>query len=131
MASVDLQPRNILNRIQNETILADFEKAEFEHPCARKVLGNRIIYQSRALPLTTGMPVLCDFGEAVFGEVEHEHDIMPDAYRAPEVILDMKWNYQVDVWNVGVMVGYCILIHIRSPCRLALFNHSGQIDRIN
>lgn len=93
-------------------MLVHFEKAELELPCARKVLDDRIIYQSRALPLTMGMPVLCDLGEAVFGDFEYEHDIMPDAYRAPEVILDMKWGYKVDVWNVGVMVCYHIPTHI-------------------
>ncbi|KAL1967093.1 hypothetical protein VTN77DRAFT_3617 [Rasamsonia byssochlamydoides] len=29
---------------------------------------------------------------------------MPDIYRAPEVILGMKWSYNVDIWNVAMVV---------------------------
>lgn len=29
---------------------------------------------------------------------------MPDIYRAPEVILNMTWDYKVDIWNVGMVV---------------------------
>lgn len=29
---------------------------------------------------------------------------MPDIYRAPEVILNMNWDYKVDIWNVGMVV---------------------------
>ncbi|KFH41730.1 Dual specificity tyrosine-phosphorylation-regulated kinase-like protein [Hapsidospora chrysogenum ATCC 11550] len=31
-------------------------------------------------------------------------DIMPDVYRAPEVILGMEWSSKVDLWSVGVMI---------------------------
>ena len=48
--------------------------------------------------------MLCDFGEARRGDVENGDDIQPEVYRAPEVILEMKWSYSVDIWNVGVMV---------------------------
>ena len=30
---------------------------------------------------------------------------MPDVYRAPEVILNMSWDYKVNIWNVGMVVG--------------------------
>lgn len=57
----------------------------------RKVVGDdRTIYLSRLLPLTFGPPVLCDLGEARLGDEEHQDDIMPDVYRAPEAILGMK-----------------------------------------
>ncbi|GAQ42029.1 kinase-like protein [Aspergillus tubingensis] len=29
---------------------------------------------------------------------------MPDIYRAPEVILNMKWDNKVDIWNVGMVI---------------------------
>jgi serine/threonine protein kinase len=29
---------------------------------------------------------------------------MPDIYRAPEVILNMSWDYKVDIWNVGMVI---------------------------
>lgn len=93
-------------------ILQEMEDAEIKHSSPRKLVGDYEIYASRAMSLTTGMPVLCDFGEAVLGNVKHNHDIMPDVYRAPEVILDMDWGYKVDVWNVGVLVCICTQPHI-------------------
>ncbi|KAL3465080.1 kinase-like domain-containing protein [Aspergillus heterothallicus] len=36
--------------------------------------------------------------------LEDRGDIMPDIYRAPEVILGMKWDYKVDIWNVGMLI---------------------------
>ncbi|RKK83764.1 hypothetical protein BFJ69_g2501 [Fusarium oxysporum] len=48
--------------------------------------------------------VLCDFGSAVPGDVEHCEDIQPDIYRAPEVILQAPWSYKVDIWNAGCMI---------------------------
>lgn len=42
------------------------------------------------MPVKTGLPVLCDFGEARVGD-KHRGDVMPGIYRAPEVILDMEW----------------------------------------
>ncbi|KAH7350714.1 putative serine/threonine-protein kinase sky1 [Rhexocercosporidium sp. MPI-PUGE-AT-0058] len=56
------------------------------------------------IPTTFGRPILCDFSLAWNGEVERCHDLQPDPYRAPEVILEMPWGYAVDIWNVGVMV---------------------------
>ncbi len=61
---------------------------------------------SRGLnPLTFGPPVLCDLGGARLGDEEHRGDIMPDVYRAPEVILGMEWSYGVDTWNAAMVVG--------------------------
>lgn len=48
--------------------------------------------------------MLCDLGEARIGIDQERRDIMPDLYRAPEVILDMTWDYKVDIWNVGMVV---------------------------
>lgn len=97
---------NIHLRIEDETVLPYFEEAEMTEPCARKTRGPHIIYDSRGLIWTEkqGRPVLCDFGEARFGQESYTDDIQPYAYRAPEVILKIPWSYGVDVWNVGVMV---------------------------
>jgi len=37
------------------------------------------------------------------GNQKHR-DIMPGVYRAPEVVLGMGWDYEVDIWSVGLMV---------------------------
>ncbi|KAE8361804.1 kinase-like domain-containing protein [Aspergillus caelatus] len=53
--------------------------------------------------MSYGTPVLCDFGEARIGTENHAEDIVPDVYRAPELILQIHWNYKADIWNVGVL----------------------------
>ncbi|KAI9043636.1 kinase domain protein [Aspergillus affinis] len=100
----DLQTNNILLGIKDDSILSKFEQAELENPIPRKVLEDRTIYLSRPLPISFGTPVLCDLGEARLGTDNQRGDIMPDIYRAPEVILDMTWDYKVDIWNVGMVI---------------------------
>ncbi|KAL4934867.1 hypothetical protein BDV06DRAFT_217829 [Aspergillus oleicola] len=100
----DLQPNNILLGIKDDSILSNFEQAEFEAPVPRKSFEDRTIYLSRPLPISYGTPILCDLGEARLGTDQQQGDIMPDIYRAPEVILNMSWDYKVDIWNVGMVV---------------------------
>ena len=105
-SSLDLQPSNLLMGINDESFFFQYEQNELDNPTPRKPLDGRTTYLSRPLPLSFGPPVLCDFGEARFGEEVHRDDIMPDVYRAPEVILGMKWSYSVDIWNVAMVVSY-------------------------
>ena len=96
--------------MNEETAKLDLDKYEQEEqnsPCARKSDGERVIYVSRRLvpPIYDyGLPVLCDFGEARFGDYDNMADIQPYQYRAPEVIFDIPWDGKVDIWSVGVMV---------------------------
>ncbi|PPJ56168.1 hypothetical protein CBER1_09086 [Cercospora berteroae] len=102
----DLQSSNIHFRVEDDSIFENFAEAEMKNPIPRKVDGDRVIYESRGLrmPKKTGPPVLCDFGEARFGSSSYTDDIQPYVYRAPEVILDIPWSYEADIWNVGVMI---------------------------
>lgn len=104
--TADIQEKNILLGIEDESILTKFENDELANPSPRKIDGDRVIYRSRNLdlPKTHGRPVLCDFGEARFGSSSYHEDIQPYLYRAPEVLLRMSWNSKVDIWNVGVVV---------------------------
>lgn len=93
---------------QDSSIFAQWEKLEGENPSPRKVIEGRTIYQSQSFRRDKnwskyGLPVLSDFGEARTGKV-HDGLIQPDIYRAPEVILGMKWTSEVDIWNVGALV---------------------------
>lgn len=101
----DLQSRNMLLGIDNPNVFSVFEEAELKHPAPRKVLSDRVIYKSRRIPRTRCLPIITDFGEARFGDEDHRgQDIMPDVYRAPEVILKMNWNNKVDIWSIAMVV---------------------------
>jgi len=104
----DLKTDNLMLSLDDETMLADFAKAEEEDnsPC-KNIDESRTIYKSRRFrPLVGGkgygLPVLCDFGEARIGR-KHETGpfVQPHIYRAPEVIFEMPWGSAVDIWNLA------------------------------
>ncbi|PYH93055.1 kinase-like protein [Aspergillus ellipticus CBS 707.79] len=102
--SVDLQLKNLLLPADEQRFLSGLEEAEIEDPSPRNPLGSdRTIYTSRLLVPSNGLPLLSDFGEARFSEEKHDEDIMPNAYRAPEVVLKMSWDSKVDVWSIATM----------------------------
>ena len=99
-----IQPKDILLGILDDSAFARFEKDERECPLPRKELFGRTVYFSRPMPLTKGALKLCDLSEAHFGNA-HNHDlVMPDAYRAPEVMLGMPWSYPIDLWGFAMTV---------------------------
>ncbi|EEU45186.1 uncharacterized protein NECHADRAFT_41442 [Fusarium vanettenii 77-13-4] len=104
--TVDIKADNIMFSVENHSVFNDFEEQELVDPSPRKLVDERAIHLSRKLrmPKTWGAPVLCDFGSAVTGDIEHTEDIQPDIYRAPEVILEAPWSYQVDIWNTGCLI---------------------------
>jgi serine/threonine-protein kinase SRPK3 len=109
----DIQEKNILlgmdESSQAEDACADYEQREIDIPSPRKIIDGKVIHTSRPLvPVmyNYGRPVLCDFGEARFGDYDRTADIQPYQYRAPEIILDIPFDHMVDIWNVGVMVNF-------------------------
>lgn len=102
----DVKADNIMLGIADDSVFSDFEESELQSPCPRKELDGRTIYLSQELrmPRKWGAPVLCDFGSAMPGGIEHREDIQPNIYRAPEVILEVPWMYSADIWNSGCMV---------------------------
>lgn len=90
----------------DDTIFKAFELAERAQPSPRKIEGDREVYVSRGLdmPPKLGPLVLSDFGLARFGHEINDEGIQLPMYRAPEVLLGMKWSYSTDICNVGVMV---------------------------
>ena len=91
---------------EDDLIFQEFEEQELESPSPRKEVDGRFVYLSRQLnvPKSLGPPVLCDFGSVISGEQLNARDVQPDLYRAPEMILEIPWSYQIDIWNVGCMV---------------------------
>jgi serine/threonine-protein kinase SRPK3 len=102
----DIKEENILLGLADPSIVEQLDAEEIAESSFYKNVNGYNIYRSAnfGIPKTFGRPILCDFSLARNGQVEHCHDIQPDPYRAPEVILEMPLGYPVDIWNVGVMV---------------------------
>ncbi|PSS25265.1 hypothetical protein M430DRAFT_47747 [Amorphotheca resinae ATCC 22711] len=102
----DIKEENILLGLVDSSILEQLDTKEIAASRLYKNVNGYNLYKSAnfGIPTRFGRPILCDFSLARNGQVEHCHDIQPDPYRAPEVILEMPWGYAVDIWNVGVMV---------------------------
>lgn len=100
----DIHTGNILEGIQDERLLSQMAEDELGgKPCPRKHAGDRTIYTTQFFRESVDSLYLCDLGEAVIGD-ECEGPAMPTQYRAPEVILGMKWGHAIDMWSVGLMV---------------------------
>ncbi|OJD22947.1 CMGC/SRPK protein kinase [Blastomyces percursus] len=102
----DIKEENIFLGLADSSILEQLDTKEIAALSFYKSVNGYNFYRSAnfGIPKRFGRPILCDFSLARNGQVEHCHDIQPDPYRAPEVILEMPWGYAVDIWNVGVMV---------------------------
>jgi serine/threonine-protein kinase SRPK3 len=92
--------------IEDDAIFKSCEEDEWAEPSLRKIDDDRIIYATRQvdIPDNPSHTVLCDFGDAQFGEETYIGEVMPDLYRAPEIVLGIPWNEKIDIWSVGLMV---------------------------
>ncbi|KAH7317710.1 protein kinase [Rhexocercosporidium sp. MPI-PUGE-AT-0058] len=103
----DIKLDNILTTLPDdeEAILTKYINTAHEDP-VKVIDDNRSIYTSRTPDYGNGLtyPIICDLGMAVFGQDEYEGLIQPIPYRAPEVILGMKWKSSADIWNLEVLV---------------------------
>ncbi|OJD11042.1 CMGC/SRPK protein kinase [Emergomyces pasteurianus Ep9510] len=102
----DIKEENILLNLTDSSIVKELDTKEIAESSFYRSVNGYNLYKSAnfGIPTRFGRPILCDFSLARNGQVEHCHDIQPDPYRAPEVILEMPWGYAVDIWNVGVMI---------------------------
>lgn len=111
--NLDISPNNVLVGAGN-TAICKVEEAEIAEPSPRKVLADRTIHLSYTMPTTFKSPVITDFGHARLGDPGQKHsgDVMPGVFRAPEVIAEMEWDGQIDIWSVGVMVSFTIALRV-------------------
>lgn len=91
---------------ENEDIWEELVQEEWETPAARKkTQAGTFVYASKGPNIPEdGVPVICDFGEAKFGDGPFIGEVMPDLYRAPEIILYIRWTNKIDIWALGLMV---------------------------
>ncbi|PWY87843.1 kinase domain protein [Aspergillus sclerotioniger CBS 115572] len=96
----DLKSDNFLLGFEDPNVLESYVRQQESDPAAFKDGSGRPIYQSRPDfgPL--------DFSSAVSGRVSvpHNHDIQPQPFCAPEVLLKATWTYSADIWNLGIML---------------------------
>ncbi|KAF2227824.1 protein kinase [Elsinoe ampelina] len=100
----DLSPNKILMGVESQDVFADLEVSERDYPSPRKYLPDRIVYGSCNMPITRGIPILNDLGQARIGPFHTGNDVMPDVNRAPEVILGAGWGPPIDIWTVGLII---------------------------
>ncbi|ROV98386.1 hypothetical protein VMCG_07192 [Cytospora schulzeri] len=101
----DIQEGNVMFAIESEDELREVEEQELVDLSPRKVhKDGHVIFATRQVLAEIEYPVLCDFGEARFGQVEYEEHAMPDLYRAPEILLGYPWTNKIDIWALGLMI---------------------------
>ncbi|KAE8316139.1 kinase-like domain-containing protein [Aspergillus transmontanensis] len=104
----DLKPDNIMVKIEDQSILEESAKDEYEDPLPQKICPDgRTIYLSRnnygPTLKTTGIIAITYFNLSVPGDRPNSGCIQAEIYRAPEVILDAGLTYSADIWSLGVM----------------------------
>jgi dual-specificity kinase len=66
---------------------------------------------------------LIDFGSATFDSDYHSSIVSTRHYRAPEIILGLRWSFPCDVWSVG-----CILVEFLTGD--ALFQTHDNLEHL-
>ncbi|KAI1433369.1 kinase domain protein [Xylaria sp. CBS 124048] len=99
---------NVLQSIKDPSLLETFLKANLTlilHP--ENSLGTpRFMLRGRPrYPRRFGQPVLSDFGAAVRGDVQRNHDALPAVHQPPEIILKVDWSYPVEITLVSWVRG--------------------------
>ena len=78
------------------------------HPAVPVTDGDYPVYPSRGhlrdIANLTGIVCLNDFGSARVASTFQEGWWMPDTYPAPEILMGVPWNCQVDKWSIGIRV---------------------------
>ncbi|RDW63050.1 Protein kinase protein [Aspergillus mulundensis] len=123
----DLKADNFLVGFEEPGVLARYARQQEDSPAPVSDHGGRPVFQSRPdfgpLRKGVGLVQISDFSAAVFGDVPepHNHDIQPQPFCAPEVLLKATWSYSADIWNLGIMPGnstYSRAKHIAQMVRL-------------
>lgn len=95
---------------EDSSVIDDYVRQLKESPPLYKEVDGHPLYQSAAdfgrLRKGVGLLKISDFGTAVFGNVStpHRHDIQPEQFTAPEVLLKAGWTYSADIWSLGMVV---------------------------
>lgn len=103
----DISPRNVLTEIKETWI---FSKYLDDVPSAQEV---KKLGRQSPVPTTFMKPPkdyknidirLADFGEARQESEQNTDQVQPEKLRAPEVLLQLKWDSKIDIWSVACIV---------------------------
>lgn len=106
----DLKADNFLLGFEDRSVIDNYVRQQAESPPLHKEIDGHLVYQSRPdfgiQEKSVGMIKISDFGAAVFGNNSdfHFHDIQPDQFCAPELLLKAGWTYSADICNLGMVV---------------------------
>ena len=104
------------------------DEAEQTAPSPRKVVSGRVTYTSVDIDVPDdGLPVICDLGEARQGPGPFLGEVLPDLYRAPEILLYIPWTEKIDIWSLGLMV--YIPQSVKQKCSFCAVAGLGSIRR--
>lgn len=73
---------------------------------------------------------LIDFGCAVYDETPHKFTISNRYYRAPEVIFQANWSYQVDVWSIACIIFELYTGNVLLNTDEDDFEHCGIMEKV-
>ncbi|KAF7560552.1 hypothetical protein G7046_g3594 [Stylonectria norvegica] len=95
---------------EDSEVLKGYVRRQEANPAPCKERNSRPVYDSRSNfgRMRSGVDFvkITDFGLAVRGDVSpmNNHDIQPQEYTAPEVMLKAGWTYSTDIWNLGLVM---------------------------
>ncbi|QRD82591.1 serine/threonine protein kinase [Aspergillus flavus] len=99
----DLKADKFLLGFEDSDVLENYARQQESNPAPFRDNDSHPVFQSRPDfgPLRKGMGrvQISDFSAA-----PHNHDIQPQPFCAPEVLLKATWTYSADIWNLGTML---------------------------
>lgn len=124
---------NVLLSVNDESSLQRIEEAEATNPSKPSNVNGYPIYPSRGEPISMLElnldPVLTDFGSSRSAAAVNKDWWMPDTHRAPEVLMGLPWDAQVDVWSIGVMASRAIIFNqIKSLLTIRRLLNSSKVE---
>ena len=111
--ALEITANNVLMRADVDSLFRRIESEEVQKPSVpffdRAHPHPHPIYTSRGDVVEKhdldGVPILSDFGTSRINSISDNRGwCMTDLGRAPEMLMDVPWDYQVDIWSIGMLV---------------------------
>lgn len=74
----------------------DFNSVYYSSPCEESIIDEKSLMNSEF--------IITDFGNSFFYSKRTTDEIQDRLYRAPEIILNLKYGYGCDIWSLGCMI---------------------------